>query len=163
MYDLATYRNYVTVTLCFVLSIRCILFYIRIILQMLFLSIKCILFYIRIILQMLFLQWHIFHGFRIRVFLGYVCIPYENNVTITFRFRSSLWRIFITLQWSYFFVQCSCIFYDVRITLYFGTFKLRIEISLQLRFFFARNCEVCFIAWQLPYLFVRCCYVFWWR
>ena len=39
------------------------------------------------------------------VILWYVCITYGNNIEITFRFCSSLWRIFITSQLRYLFVR----------------------------------------------------------
>ena len=52
--------------------------------------------------------------------LWYVSIMYWNNVTATFRFRLSLWRIFTTSQLRYLFVQRVTVFDGVRITLNYG-------------------------------------------
>ena len=80
---------------------------------------------------------------------------------ITFRFCSSLWRIFLFLHnYVIYLFNVLTIFDDVRMPLYFGTFELRMEMTWKLLFVFLCHCDVFFISLQLPYLFVSCSYVF---
>ena len=53
-------------------------------------------------------------------FLGYVCITYWNNVTVTFCFRLLLRRNFFTSKLSYLFTQMVSFYDDVRIKLNYG-------------------------------------------
>ena len=64
-----------------------------------------------------FASWVLIFGLP---FSWYVCITYWNNVTPMFCFHLSLWRIFITSQLHYLFVQRITFFDDVRITLNYG-------------------------------------------
>ena len=80
---------------------------------------------------------------------------------ITFRFCSSLWRIFLFLHnYVIYLFNVLTIFDDVRMPLYFGTFELRMEMTWKLLFVFLCHCDVFFISLQLRYLFVSCSYVF---
>ena len=100
-------------------------------------------------LWILFLQLHIFHDTRITFFCS--TFMYGNNVKITFRFCSSLWRIF----------QC------VIITLFIWSMYLRFFKSLELRYILIRSNYVW--KWRdnyvslffdiVTYFLLRCNYV----